>query len=94
MGSGYSKMKKQARMMQEQFSQMQGELQNKRVEGSSGNGLVKLTLNGEKELQTISINPECLTDAEGLQDLILAAFQDAAQKLDAEKPAAMPFNLI
>ena len=86
MGSGYSKMKKQARAMQEQMGLIQSNLQNKQIEGSSGNGLVLITLNGEKELKKIIINPECLSDAEGLQDLILAAFQDASRKVDEEKP--------
>lgn len=82
MGSGFSKMKKQARMMQEQFGQMQNQLKTTFFEGSAGNGLVSVTLNGEKELQKISIKPECVNpeDVEGLQDLIMAAFEDAASK--------------
>lgn len=91
MGSGFSKMKKQARMMQEQISQMRGNLQNTLIEGSSGNGLVIVQLNGEKELKKISIKPECLSDAEGLQDLIVAAFQDASRKVDAAQPSN-PFS--
>ncbi len=87
MGSGFSKMKKQARMMQTQMSQMRDNLQSTQVEGSSGAGLVTVVLNGEKELKKISIKPECLTDVDGLQDLILAAFQDASKKVDAAQPA-------
>jgi nucleoid-associated protein EbfC len=90
MGSGFSKMKKQARMMQNQISQMRDNLQNTQVEGSSGAGLVSVVLNGEKELKKISIKPECLTDVEGLQDLIVAAYQDASKKVDAAQPAS-PF---
>lgn len=81
MGSGFSKMKKQARMMQEQMNQMKQTLQQTEVVGSAGNGLVTLTLNGEKELTKIAIKPECTTDVEGLQDLILSAFQDASKRL-------------
>lgn len=91
MGSGFSKMKKQARMMQEQFGQMRDKLQNTEVEGSAGNGLVTITLNGEKELKKIIINPECLSDVEALQDLIVAAFEDAAKKIETEQPMSMPF---
>ncbi len=91
MGSGFSKMKKQARMMQEQISQLKGNLQNTLVEGTSGAGLVTVTLNGEKELKKILIKPECLTDVEGLQDLIVAAFQAASQKVDAAQSAS-PFS--
>lgn len=94
MGSGFSKMKKQARMMQEQFSQMKDTLRNTIVEGTSGNGLVVVTLNGEKELKKIVIKPECATDVEGLQDLIIAAFEDACSKLQSEQdmpPGSFPF---
>ncbi|HSX38310.1 MAG TPA: YbaB/EbfC family nucleoid-associated protein [Chlamydiales bacterium] len=81
MGSGFSKMKKQMRMMQNQMGQMKENLQKTIVEGSAGNGLVTLTLNGEKDLKKITIHPECISDLEGLQDLIVAAFEDASQKL-------------
>lgn len=81
MGSGYSKMKKQARMMQEQFQHMQEKMKNTIVEGSSGSGLVTISMNGEKEIQNIQIKPECATDLEGLQDLIIAACKDAYSKL-------------
>ncbi len=92
MGSGFSKMKKQARMMQEQISQMRNNLQNTQIEGSSGNGLVTVMLNGEKELKKIVIKPECLSDVEALQDLIVAAFENASQKVDAQQPTnQMPF---
>lgn len=84
MGSGFSKMKKQARLMQQQLSQLKNNMQNTQVEGSAGAGLVTLILNGEKELQKITIKPECTSDIEALQDLIVAAFQDAARKVDAK----------
>jgi DNA-binding YbaB/EbfC family protein len=94
MGSGFSKMKKQARMMQEQFSQMQNTLENTLVEGVAGNGLVKLTLNGGKVLKKISIQPECASDIEALQDLIVAAFENGVEKLESQAPQMsnqMPF---
>lgn len=73
--------------MQEQFSHMRDQLSSKIAEGSAGNGLVTVTLNGEKTLKKITIRPECVNpnDIEGLQDLIIAAFENAAQKLDAEE---------
>ncbi|MBS0625768.1 MAG: YbaB/EbfC family nucleoid-associated protein [Verrucomicrobia bacterium] len=83
MGSGFSKMKKQARMMQEQFGQVREKMQNTLVEGSAGNGLVKITLNGEKDIKKLAIQPECVSDIEGLQDLIIAAFEDAASKIQS-----------
>ena len=86
MGSGFSKMKKQARMMQDQFGQMRDKLQNTLVEGSAGNGLVTITLNGEKEIKKLSIKPECVNpnDIEGLQDLIIAAFEEASSKIQSD----------
>jgi DNA-binding YbaB/EbfC family protein len=91
MGSGFSKMKKQARMMQEQFGQIKEKLASKKVEGTAGGGLVKVTLNGERCLTAITINPECLTDVEGLQDLIVAAFSNASEQL-GDAADSLPFS--
>jgi nucleoid-associated protein EbfC len=100
MGSGYSKMKKQARALQDQLSKMQEEREKLEVTGSAGNGLVVVTLNGDKELKKISIKPECVDpkDIEGLEDLILAAFKDGASKISSEEPSSsllggLPFGL-
>lgn len=82
MGSGYSKMKKQARALQEEYAKVQEDLKNKREEGSAGGGLVTLVLNGERELVGIKIKPECVSDIEGLEDLIVAAHKDASAKLE------------
>lgn len=81
-------MKKQARAMQAQMEQVRETLKNTEVTGSAGNGLVTLTLDGEKNLKNLSIKPECVTpdDVEGLQDLILAAFADAKEKIDSQQP--------
>src|SRR5579885_3563333 len=86
MGSGFSKMKKQARMLEQQVEQMRQKMQSTSYTGTSGNGLVTVTLNGEKELQKIFIQPACVDpqDVEGLQDLIQAACQDAYAKISAE----------
>ena len=83
MGSGFSKMKKQARLMQDQFSQVRENLQKTEVTGTAGNGLVTVTIDGEKSVKKLAIKPECVnpSDVEGLQDLIIAALQDASQKL-------------
>ena len=91
MGSGYSKMKKQAKQFQDQLSKMQEDMQNLEVTGSSGNGLVQITLTGEKEIKNITINPECVDpeDVEGLQDLIQVAFNDAASKIQDNSPTSM-----
>jgi DNA-binding YbaB/EbfC family protein len=84
MGSGFSKMKKQAKMFQEQMAKMQEDMQKLEVTGQAGNGLVEITLSGEKEIKKIFIKPECVDpeDIEGLQDLIIVAFNDAASKIE------------
>ena len=83
MGSGYSKMKKQARQFQEQMAKMQEEMETLEVTGTAGNGLVEVTLTGENKLKKLKIKPECVDpeDIEGLEDLITAAFNDAGSKL-------------
>ena len=60
MGSGFSKMKKQARLMEQQYEKMREDAKNTQVAGSSGNGLVTVTVNGDKEIQSIAIKPECV----------------------------------
>jgi len=94
MGSSFSKMKKQAKAMQEKLSQMQDELKKIEETGSSGSGLVKITLDGEKNMKNITINPECVDaeDVEALQDLIQAAYTDACNKID-EKASISPNGL-
>lgn len=94
MGSGFSKAKKQAKNLEEQMKKMQLEQEKLLVSGSAGNGLVLITLNGKKELQNITIHPDCIApnDVEGLQDLILAAFRDASQKINKDSPLSeFPF---
>jgi DNA-binding YbaB/EbfC family protein len=93
MGSGFSKMKKQAKALQAQFEEMQESLKNTSVTGSGGNGLVKLKMNGAKELMEITISPDCINkdDIEGLQDLIIAAHRDALKQLEDASPST-PFN--
>jgi len=63
---------------------LQDAQQNLRVEGTAGGELVRVTLNGSKELQGLSISKDVLDpeDPSMLEDLILAAFKDAAQKAD------------
>lgn len=86
MGTGFAKKKKQAKLLQQQLTQMQSEMQNTEVTGSAGNGLVTLTLTGEYELKNVTIKPDCVDpeDVEGLQDLIKAAYKDALAKLQAK----------
>ena len=96
MGSGFSKQKKQMKQMQDQFAKMQEEMESTIVEGSAGNGLITVKLNGSKMLKEIVIKPECVDpeDVEGLQDLIQAAFVDAAKQLEEkEEGFSLPAGL-
>lgn len=72
---------KQAQEMQARLEQ---DLATLEVESSSGGGMVKVGMNGKKELLSVTIDPEILggDDAEMLGDLILAAVNDAARKVD------------
>lgn len=83
MGKGFAKKKKQARMLQEQMSKMQEQMEKTEVTGSAGNGLVFVTLNGQHEMKGIKIKPDCVDpeDVEGLEDLIKAAYKDACDQL-------------
>ena len=88
MGSGFSKMKKQRRGLEEQFSKMQEEMQASEFKGLAGNGLVEIVLNGEKKVKSLIIKPECVdpSDVEGLQDLIMAAFESAEKQIEEKSP--------
>lgn len=76
------------RFLMKQAQQMQAKLQeaqaNLRAEGTAGGELVKVTLNGSKELVGLSISGEAMDpeDPSMLEDLLMAAFRDAATKAD------------
>ena len=76
-------MMKQAQKMQEQLQKQMQELQ---VEATSGGGMVTVVVNGSKQILSIRIDPEVVSkdDVEMLQDLILAAVNDAQRKADEE----------
>jgi len=79
-------MMKQAQQMQERLQKQMAEL---RVEASAGGGMVSVTINGAKQVQSLTIDPEVVSkdDVEMLQDLIVAAINDAQRKADEEMKA-------
>jgi hypothetical protein len=85
------KMMKQAQEIQGRMQKMQEDLAGLEVEGQSGGGLVKVTLNGKFEARAIKIDPSLIKpdEREILEDLILAAFQDAKSKAEAAAQAKM-----
>ncbi len=84
--------------MQEKMGQLQEEIAETIVEGTSGGGLVKLTLNGKGVMQGLTIDPSLLKEdeVEVLEDLLVAAHNDAKGKADAisaEKTAELTAGL-
>jgi DNA-binding YbaB/EbfC family protein len=74
-------MMKQAQQMQERLQKQMAEL---RIEGNAGGGMVTVLVNGAKQVQSLKIDPEVVSkeDVEMLQDLIVAAINDAQRKAD------------
>ena len=72
---------RQAKEMQERLQKQMAEVQ---VEATAGGGMVTVVMNGAKQIQSLKIDPEAVSkeDVEMLQDLILAAINDAQRKAD------------
>jgi len=77
-------MMRQVKKMQEQMLKAQEELGNKEVEGTAGGGVVTVRANGHKKILAVTIKPEAVDpdDVEMLQDLVLAAVNDALNKAE------------
>jgi DNA-binding YbaB/EbfC family protein len=78
-GMNLQQMMKQAQKMQEQMAKEMDEL---RVEASAGGGIISVQMSGNKEVLSIKIDPEAASDVEMLQDLIVAAVNEAGRKVD------------
>ena len=78
-------MMKQAQKLQEKMNEVQEQLANTEVTGSSGGGMIQVTLNGKAEVRRVRIDPTVIdpAEAEMLEDLIMAAFNDAKAKVEA-----------
>lgn len=86
-------MMRQAQRMQAQIQKVQEELETLTVEGSAGGGVVKVVMSGKQLIESVTIEPEAAEDVELLQDLVLAAVNDAfnkAQDLAARKMGGIP----
>ncbi len=83
MGNMQGMMKKMQKL-QNNMKKMQDELKKKTVEVSAGGGAVKIVMNGEKEVQSLRLDPAAVDpeDVEMLQDLLAAAFNEAVKKVD------------
>lgn len=82
---------KQAQRMQRQMEEAQKELEEKEVEAAAGGGAVKVKVSGKKEIVAVTIDPEVVDpdDVEMLEDLLVAAVNEALEKVDAETTSAM-----
>ncbi|MBP6716218.1 MAG: YbaB/EbfC family nucleoid-associated protein [Acidobacteria bacterium] len=74
-------MMKQAQQMQDKLQKQMGEM---RIDGAAGGGMVSVVINGHKAMLSIKIDPEAVSkdDVDMLQDLVLAAINDAQRKAD------------
>lgn len=90
-GMNMNNMLKQAQQMQAKMQQMQQELETREVEATSGGGMVKVTALGNKTIKEIEIKEEVVDpdDIEMLQDLIIAAVNEALLKADEMAAAEM-----
>jgi DNA-binding YbaB/EbfC family protein len=81
---GIGNLMRQAQQMQETMKKAQAELATLQVTGEAGGGMVKVVLNGQHEAQRVTIDPRLMTgDKDMLEDLLVAACNDAVRKLAA-----------
>lgn len=84
-------MLKQAQQMQARMAEMQAQLEGIEIDGSAGGGLVTVTLSGKGLLRRLKIDPSLVNadDIEVLEDLIVAAFNDAKAKVESRIKSEM-----
>ena len=90
-GMNQMQMMKQAQKMQQDLLRMQEEMQTKEYEATAGGGVITAVVNGQKELLRISIDPEAVDpeDVEMLQDMVVAAVNEAMRKAEADSAQNM-----
>ena len=84
-------MMKRVQKMQNEMKKMQDELKRKTVDVTAGGGAVKIVMDGEKQVQSLTLDPAAVDpeDVEMLQDLLTAAFNEATRKVDDMMKAEM-----
>jgi DNA-binding YbaB/EbfC family protein len=87
----FTAMMKKAQEMQKKMQDMQDSLANITEEGTAGAGMVNVTMNGKNEIKKISISDELMNvnEKDMLEDLLIAAINDAKRKIDARAAAEM-----
>ena len=87
---GMGNLKKQAQQMQDKMAKMQEEIAQSEMTGEAGAGLVKVTMTGAHNIRKVDIDPSLMEDdKEMLEDLIAAAFNDAARRIEENQKAKM-----
>lgn len=89
MRGNIAQLMQQAQKMQENLQKAQEELAKLEVTGTAGAGMVSIVLTGTKECRSVRIDPSILSDQEMVEDLVVAAFNDASNKVDAESKSKM-----
>jgi DNA-binding YbaB/EbfC family protein len=95
---GMANLQRMAQQMQQEMQRIEGELRDAQVDGSAGGGVVKAVVTGKQELVSVTIDPAAVdpADVEMLQDLIVAAVNDAlrvSRQMAEEKMAAVTGGL-
>jgi DNA-binding YbaB/EbfC family protein len=90
-GGNMQQLMRQAQKMQQQMLQLQEELDKREYEASAGGGMVTCKVNGERQLLSLSIQPQAVDpeDVEMLQDMVLAAVNEALRKGEETREQAM-----
>ncbi len=89
MRGNIAQLMQQAQKMQENLQRAQEELAKLEMTGSAGAGMVEVTLTGKMECRKVKIDPSVLSDAEMTEDLVVAAINDAVNKINAESQSKM-----
>lgn len=86
-----NQMMKQAQQLQQKMADMQERLAQVEMDGAAGGGLVKVTVSGKGEMKRVSLDPSIVDpkDVEVLEDLIIAAFNDAKSKVETHMAEEM-----
>ena len=94
MGGGPQNMNsmiRQAQKMQEDMAALQEDLENREYEVSAGGGMVKITINGKKEVKSIKLNEEIVDpdDIETLEDILIAGVNEAIKRVETDASEEM-----
>ena len=90
-GPNMQQLMRQAQKLQEQMAKAQDDIDAREFTAQAGGGMISVTVSGKKELKSITINPDCVDpeDVEMLQDMIMAAVNEALRTAEETRNAEM-----